>query len=460
MYGVVLGVAVIAIIISVWLIYRGYTGDTLYSTFTGEHEHKLSVDKDLVKNKYVQVLNYLKKIYKKFPESTDVEVVDIYDTLDIIVCSYLDIEFPNILPDGYFYFWKTYVDSNKYTAHSSGLTLDGLNITKDLVGSNNPTMVLGPAPFNFPLNTFTRNIYYPFGPVYDDAFTKWTYLNGIDVTDTSSNMGFLWKHRNWAFGLKEGDSVEVTVLNKDASSPGIWLQPFYGGGTGTFYTVGKTRVGTNKIDVLMKLIKEYKLEYGDAYLQKTYGTSDPYHIVWRYCTSSNMNVWESMSQDVDGEMTIYPKEYIKIQNTGILAASGLLLSNVGKVDIEFKDIAEWYSSEYGVDKNIIKYCIDEVCLVKDWLLDRVCSITSLDEPIYWFGSVLGYRTLQFTINASTNGTWEPLILDLSLPYEWKKVVVEDRKYIFIKNGDNGPYYTDEGVVVFRGILNKILAKYI
>jgi hypothetical protein len=470
----VLGVVAVLILLAVYL---KPPPSAVVSLVPAPHEHLLSKNKELVKRQYNNIFAYMVTVY---PLSVDVlkgkspeELVDMYDTLDIVFNCVRDQICVSVLPDGYFYLWKTYASKNMYSVHSSGDLIDGEPISRLIGGSNNPTRVVGPAPLDFPSHAYTRNIYYPFGPIYDDAFTRWTYLNGIDVSDKEGNMGFLWKHRNWAYGLSEGESVEVVAGVNQASSPGTWLIPFYGGGTGVRYTVGKTVWAVNKVDMLMKLLHEYK-EHDDAMLLSVYGTSDPYIIIWGYCNGMNNAMWGALARDIDNNPVIYPQDYSAIPCTGILAATGLLTK--GKIgqpvtgatctDAQFSDIAMWYSHEYGMYDHehsheesiygMIKFSIDAVCAAEDWILDRVCLVSSLDEPIFWLGSILGYKTLQMTVNASLNGTWQPLIVDLSLPRRWKQLV-QQRKYVFIEEVDGKPGYTREAQRVFAKMAERMLS---
>jgi hypothetical protein len=439
----------------------------------------LSQDKGLVNREYKNILLYLITLYpgssQKLYRKTPSEIIDIYDKLDLIFTFVGDNVRVNILPDGYFYFWKTYLNKNMYTVHSSGTLLDNEPFRAD-GGSNNQLMVMGPAPDDFPIHTYSRNIYYPFGPIYDDAFTRWTYLNGIDVRNKEENMGFLWKYNKWAFGLKEGDKVEVAVRLNSAISPGIWLVPFYGGGTGVTYTIGRTKWAVNKVDMLLKLLQEFK-EQNEDILFSMYNTSDPYIITWRYCCSMGYtNTWGALARDVDNNPVIFPGKYIEIPNTGILTETGLMTkNNIGESvrgsnsnePVYFNDLALWYSHEYGMydhehsdDEStygMIKFSIDAVCTAEDWILDRVCLVESLDEPIFWLGVTLGYQTLQFTVNASHNGTWQPLIIDLSLPKRWKRLA-KNRRYVFIKQINDVPIYTSEAGVVFERITDRLLER--
>jgi hypothetical protein len=449
-----------------------YQGGTASSRMADGHEHALSMDEKLVADEHAGILQYLSVLYPDsrtaLQRKSPVDIVDIYDTLDIVfncitgngtrVCV-------SVIPDGYFYSWKTYMDKRLYTAHSSGRLIDNEPISDMRGGSNNLQDGSAPAPANFPRHAYCRNIYYPFGPLYDDAFSRWTYLNGIDVNNTEGNMGFLWTHNSWAFGLAEGESVEVSVSAGSATSPGLWLTPFFGGGTGLAYTIGKTLRAVNKMDMLMKLLTEYRGTHGDELVLKTYGTTDPYTIVWRYCASTkDAREWGAMAVDGDNNPVIYPGDHIFIPNTGILAESGMM--NKGSIgesvrgklstDVQFGDLATWYSYEYGVSvREMIKASIDAVCKAEDWILDRVCLIKAMDEPIFWLGVLLGYKTLQFTVNASPNGTWEPMILDLTMPSAWR-TAAEQRRYVFLKQQEHAVVYTDEAGRVFANIVDTVL----
>lgn len=414
-------------------------------------------------------------------------------------------------PMGYMYLWATYATQNKHTVYSDGKTFDGAIFPINMIGSQRVDIPWGarpdggevdaanrsgPSPYWISLYTLIRNIYYPFGPVYDHTFKKWTYLDGIDPQNRD-NMGFTCKTRNWAFGIPAGEYVEVTHSAWEpgmVQSQGMWLNPFFGGGTGLFYQIGHTFIANNKMDGLFKLAQQlaaasssdldmpdmreqggidFSSMSGSQILKHWYGTDDPYTIVWRYCTSDE--TWPAMARTSTGGWVVVPKQWIYIDNKGVLSATGLFTP--GKIGqngqpygpnaaIQFAEVAQWYADKHGVSgKDIIRFAIDGARQARDYLLDRVCTIVAFDEPIFWLANVLGYETVQLPVSANGNGLWSPEIIHTVVPdATWAKHV-KGRLYDFVAGDDaksmfdiskGAPRYTVEALEKWQDMISHMI----
>ena len=339
--------------------------------------------------------------------------------------------------------------------------------------------------------TFIRNIYYPYGPFYDTALKKWSWRDGIDV-DNPDNMGIPYTaHGNWAFGLQEGSYVEVTHASYEpgmVQSQGFWMTPFYGGGTGVFYRIGRTICAVNKMDALFRLVVKMSKSTpdmsgtrfsgmsGSEILKYWYKTDNPYEIVWRYCTS---NTWPAMAKTSTGGWLVVPKQWIGIDNKGVLAASGLFnkksLGVPGQpyganADVTFDDLAKWYANTAnGIldEADVIRKSIDVTRKAKSYIMDRVCTIVSFDEPIFWLANVLGYTTVQLTVSANAGGLWSPEIIHTKIPDSVWSRSVKERIYPFIAGSDadsmfdiskGAPRYTMEGLAKWQQMTSTLLSQ--
>lgn len=428
---------------------------------------------------------------------------------------------------GYVYFWMTYAALNKHTVYSDGVNIDGKPHPAAHMGSQRVDVPWGsradggevdranrsgPGPYWVPGYTLLRNIYYPFGPVYDESFKRWTYRNGIDA-DNGDNMGFLWKASNWtagapqrgrgwAFGAAAGEYVEVAHSSYEpgmAQSPGLWLTPWVGGGTGVFYRVGRTIVANNKMGAVFKLLNmlrdarardldmpdltaeglaDFSRMSGREILHYWFKTDDPYTIVWRYCARDG--VWGAMSRTASGGALVLPSQWVGIDNKGVLAATGLF--NPGQIGtsgqpygpnaaVDFAEVAAWYARKHGLgDKPLaeqVKFAVDGAARSADYLLDRVCTIVTFDEPIFWLANVLGYETVQMPVSANGNGLWSPEIIHTAVPnrawarlakgriYSW--ITGDDRKSMF-DTAKDAPRYTPEGLETWQETIARIITQ--
>lgn len=538
----IISIAIVLIIIG-WFLYSMYRIPTFI----------LDQNEQFYMYNYAQTLQYLSQVYplgiESFKKMNSKQLAIFYNNLDFYYnCCYAYRNGPlvnegggwdalrccndkrNTLPypaQGYFYFWPTWASDSNYTVYSDSKSLDGKFYPLSLIGSQRPDVPWGlrsdggeighlqrsgPAPYWVALYTYLRNIYYPFGPIYDNALKKWTYKNGIDVNN-SDNMGFVNKNRNWAFGLKQGEYVEIAHSAWEpgmVQSEGLWLTPFYGGGTGLFYKIGTTVVANNKMGMVFKLISILKTKKssqlsmpdmskydgyakgpdftkmsGSEILYYWYGSDDPYEIVWKYCVTNdsdqvNKGLWPAMSKTSTGGTVVLPKNWVFIDNKGILSASGLF--NKGSIGVptqpygpnfvvQFGDLVDYYVKKHGLENkslyDIKKLTIDAARLSKDYIMDRVGTIVTFDEPIFWLANVLGVETVHMPVSANGNGTWSPEIMHTVVPNpEWAKMV-KGRYYAFIEGDDaksmfdisaGAPHYTVPALEKWQDMISKVITQ--
>lgn len=412
---------------------------------------------------------------------------------------------PPYVPQGNFYFWPTYAVSNRHTAYSDGATVDGNEYPLAMWGSQRPDVPWGmradggeiglqkrsgPAPYWITLYSVLRNIYYPYGPVYDRHSRRWTWHDGIDV-DNRDNMGIPTAGRAWAFGLAEGEYVEVSHSANDpgmVQSLGFWMNPFYNGGTGMFYRITRSKVAVNKMDAVFKLMSElrdsrpdmrgtrFDGRSGREILLELYGTDDPYTIVWRYCASAE-EAWPPLAKTGSGGWAVVPRQWVGIDNKGILAASGLF--NPGEFGrpgapygpnavVTFSALADWYAAQYAVPRDrIVVASIDAARRAQNYILDRVGTIVAFDEPIFWAANVLGYESVQLTVSANANGLWSPEVIHTAVPDRAWAVRAKERVYEFLRGDDasapfdidkDAPRYTVEAVARWKDMLAAIITQ--
>lgn len=494
-----------------------------------------------------QTRTYLSQVYpiaaKTFETIHPIELAHFYNKLDfvynccysyngelvdegagwkpLLCCSDANSVIP-YTPQGFMYFWPTYASSNKHTVYSSGKDLDGIEYDVSLLGSQRPDVPWGlradggevsrkyrsgPSPYWVTLYTMIRNLYYPYGPSYDPNFKKWVYQNGIN-TKNPSNMGFENKTRNWAFGMKAGEYVEVAHSSWEpgmTQSQGFWMTQFPGGGTGMFYRIGRTVVANNKMSVVLKMLKQlvgskasdlsmpdlsgvggtnFTGMSGKQILEHWYKTSDPYEIVWKYCApdANGEGIWGPMSKTSSDGWVVVPKQWIGIDNKGVLSASGLF--NPGKLGeptepygpnavLTFREVAQWYATKHGklgaqfdfetVRNEIIDDCVSS----RDYILDRVGTIVAFDEPIFWLANVLGYETVQLTVSANGNGLWSPELVHTVVPNAVWASHVKARVYDFVTGDDaksmfdvskDAPRYTMAGFEAWHDMIGKIITE--
>lgn len=416
-------------------------------------------------------------------------------------------------PQGHFYFWLSYATLNIHTVYSDSRAFyhaadprKALHSAESgqhrLVGSQRPDVAWGlrpdggeidaksrsgPAPYWVPTYSFVRNIYYPFGPFYSDG--KWAWRDGIDVRN-ADNMGIPHAGDKWAFGLAQGAYVEITHAAYEpgmVQSQGFWMTPFFGGGTGIFYRIGRTLVAVNKMDAVFRLVAEMAAAApdmagtsfagmsGSAILERWFGTADPYTVVWKYCSR---DTWPAMAKTASGGWLIVPKQWIGIDNKGVLAASGLF--NKGAIGVPgkpygdnaavtFDDLVAWYSAQNSIPdrQESIRRSIDCARHARSYIMDRVCTIVPFDEPIFWLANVLGYETVQLTVSANGGGLWSPELIHTVVPNEAWRRAVKERVYPYITGNDadsmfdvskGAPRYTMDGLAAWQDMIARVLTQ--
>ena len=95
------------------------------------------------------------------------------------------------------------------------------------------------------------------------------------------------------------------------------------------------------------------------------------------------------------------------------------------------------------------------CFTSSWLYDRVSNGVAFDEPMNYFGTILGYDELPMPINANSTSSWGFELIRIRMPddemkkrlaqdnraslpddvYTWKRQICEKRTYPFIKGAE-------------------------
>jgi hypothetical protein len=105
-----------------------------------------------------------------------------------------------------------------------------------------------------------------------------------------------------------------------------------------------------------------------------------------------------------------------------------------------------------------------------WLWDRCSNGISLDEPMSYFATCLGYETLQMPLNGNVNSLWAFEVVDLRFPEDhlpalfqkknfkfpaeglgWKQSVIRHRKYTQIRK----QRWTVMGVVLYQALMGNV-----
>jgi hypothetical protein len=381
------------------------------------------------------------------------------------------------VPDGFFYFWPSYAEKNKHTVEFSCGRGDGVAYPVHMLGSQRPDAPWGsgtdggeisrdersgPGPFWVFPYSMVRNIYHPAGPYFDDARGRWGYRS-IDADN------FAFTRNNWMAGAPRGAYIEVAHASWEpgmAQSQGLWMTPFYAGGTGLFYRVGETLVANNKVDALIKLVgilqsktraeldmpdttsrggTDFGKMSGSQILEHWFGTSDPYMIAWKYCAKAS---WGGMAKTSSGGFLVVPEKWVGIDNKGVLSASGLFTPGklgeqgppyAANAVVTFDQVAQWYAAKnnkkFTSEYDLHVYALTGCAAARDYILDRAGTIVSFDEPIFWLANILGYETIQLVVSANANGLWSPELIHTVVPdAEWARLV-RGRIYDFIEGDD-------------------------
>ncbi len=103
--------------------------------------------------------------------------------------------------------------------------------------------------------------------------------------------------------------------------------------------------------------------------------------------------------------------------------------------------------------------------MSNYFLDRVANGVSFDEPMQYYGQLLGYTDLQMPFNTNTNGTWSYENIYIGLPttenlggldnsvYDWKFNIIHKRWYPYIERGG----YTDSSAFIFNRLFQTTLS---
>lgn len=523
----------VAVVLIVLLVYYSDCGDMCFinedcgsmcslDEFNSQHDN--------------HVRTYLKRVYPLASKSIDSmktrDLAKYYNNLSIMYnCSYeysgpligqgsgwkalpCSSNKDNLLPyvpDGYFYLWVTYAEKNKHTVKFSCALGDGVSYALSILGSQRPDIPWGsrsdggeiskesrsgPGPYWVFPYSMVRNIYYPFGPYFNESTKEWGYRN----IDRNS---FAFTCKKWFDGAPQGAYIEVAHSSWEpgmVQSQGFWMTPFYTGGTGLFYRVGTTLIANNKCDALLKLLKklvtktssdlnmpdttsrggtDFRSMSGKKILEHWYGTYDPYTIVWKYCANA-LIAWPGMAKTSSGGFVVVPSKWVGIDNKCILSETGLFNpGNIGKhgkpygpnAAVTFEEVAKWYADSKGKkfpsEKDFYTYCINECAQSKDYILDRVGTIVSFDEPIFWLANILGIESVQLVLSSNANGLWSPELIHTVVPDNTWAQLVKGRIYDFLEGDDakssfdisqGAPKYTMNGLFKWQEMISQVITQ--
>jgi hypothetical protein len=120
----------------------------------------------------------------------------------------------------------------------------------------------------------------------------------------------------------------------------------------------------------------------------------------------------------------------------------------------------------------IKYSLTKH-FMGNWFFDRASNGVAYDEPINYFGSVLGYEFIQMPCNVNTSGMWCYECIYLGLPqksdnlglksddeaFNWHDNLITKRQYSMIeKNSTYGPSYLGPAVAIMNKLLSTKLSQ--
>ena len=266
-----------------------------------------------------------------------------------------------------------------------------------------------------------RYIWYPNGP-YNDKQLGNTNPDDDSWKVTQDLDKITWNYpKNWYKGCY--DWLEVTHTEPVpgmVQSPGYWWNGF--AGSGIFFHVGKTFVARNKVDAMIRLLKKLSSEQPDT-LYQFFGTTDPYTIAFGfvgYCGNDPTTGFRYMDNRYTASGWCYPSMAVLSSNNAL-------------------DISDFYHETvlYQKRNNIssldtptyegIKAALDAVIYGENYNLDRMGTSVINDEPNFFFGSLLGYDTLQYVMSSNSNGYYQIEIHDLRMPDKYK-AGVKDRNY--------------------------------
>ena len=295
----------------------------------------------------------------------------------------------------------------------------------------------GPGMFWVLCRTIQRNIWFPLG--FKNA--KEPLTNPRDDWQIVANDAELaWNYpAGWSTGYNDDEFVEVTHFFHGpgglTTSPGYWFNCF--AGTGLFVSLGKTFVARNKIDGVFRLAEELaSTKEGKQELQKYFGTSDPYMVVYlpqigAWCGSDTSN---------------HPSSYCNVNivpcciSGGSDTQKGLPLETGMVQENNYYEAIIRYQNNHGIAATTpttegIKIAVDASRFGTDYQLMRFALNILSDEPMFFMGSLLGYDTIQLPIDPNSNGYFVFELLDLRLPPKYREAV-KTRDYSQMINQTN------------------------
>ena len=226
---------------------------------------------------------------------------------------------------------------------------------------------------------------------------------------------------------------------------------------------------------------------GSDYLKYLYGTDDPYTIVWYHCEGFTDELTPDKKQRIplnNYAMSSNGYEFVDVKSWAVKNAvipdgqpGNLFLKNTfmldggsqlgymnnlsyqaysyyalktyfkGKIPHDFLDGTYpnyytntglnpvWYQNGFKLSYKARKYILD-LAFKSNWFFDRVADGVAFDEPMNYFGTILGYETLQMTMDPTGNGIWGYEIIDIRFPEDTLQTWFKNKSKTYPKQWKN------------------------
>lgn len=384
------------------------------------------------------------------------------DKWDALPCS-KDYPLP-YPPQGWFYDWSAFNELNVPYSYS-----DSSGDKKRLreLGSCRPGIAFqtfgpksraGPGTMWVNCRAAIRHAYHPRGiintasiPPKKDGKYMWPVWSRYNVTD-NRNIPFDYPW-GWQSGIHDYGFIEICHTQPTpgmVESLGFWFNCMPG--TGMFLNVGKSFRAHNKVSALFNLLGELRNKNPTRLKKHFGGLTDPYMICWyqfAYCGYETKAGFK--------ENTFCQWRYVNCNNWCIpdSLAAGKYIGN--QTPRRFYDDVIDYSKMMGIKLNKdgspsyegIKAALDACMEQTNYTLSRMPVSPLCDEPCFFVASLLGYDTIQYTLDPIGNGYYNFELQDCRVPVTEKfsniKEEILDRDYSsFVgnkrtgKNGKLGP----------------------
>lgn len=316
----------------------------------------------------------------------------------------------------------------------------------------------GPGTLWTPTRVIIRDIYYPNGTLNTKAqntdVDKWAGVQGAP---------FSWKYPlNWDGRLGDNEFVEVMHQGRlpdagNGSSPGFWWNIF--AGSGIFLNIGRTFACANKAGAVLLLAKKVNtVAGGSAFLEKWFGTSDPYVISFGVLAGNpragtdvnNPTTHPFCGIDLENKRAYidwrynYPVTELNCNTPDYSSVEGLYnvnyWNNPHPIQKNFWLEVVAFQKRTGIDLDSttptgdgVRAALDAVAANSDFNLCRIANKVLPDELVFFLGSWLDLDTVQLYADANGNGSMCYEIVDLRVPVAWK-TSIKNRDYsVFLDN---------------------------